>query len=132
MAEAISDYQANLPGKLYEGVRRQAAMEEKTPDALLTEWVTEGMVDLERRSNIQETFEQEVATFEQMRPELLGMYWGMYVAIYRGEVVATGEDKLKLLHEVYEQFGPVVCYSEQVGASGLRTIRMPSIRTTGR
>ncbi len=48
-------------------------MEEKTPDALLTERVTEGMVDLERRSNLQETFEQEVAAFEQMRPELLEM-----------------------------------------------------------
>lgn len=128
----MSDYQISLPDKLYEAVRRQAAMEEKTPDSLVTEWVTERVVDLERRSNAQEAFEQEVAAFERMKPELVDRYQGEYVAIYGGEVVATGEGKLKLLREVYEQFGPVVCYIAQVGASGLRTIRMPSIRTTGR
>lgn len=128
----MSGNQITLPDKLYEVVRRQAAMEEKTPDALITEWVEERVVDLERWSNTREAFELEVAAFERMKPELLDKHQGEYVAIYSGEVVATGEDKLELLHEIYEQFGPVVCYIEQVGASGLRTIRMPSIRTTGR
>jgi hypothetical protein len=103
MEEAMSGNQITLPDKLYEVVRRQAAMVEKTPDALITEWVEERVVDLERWSNTREAFELEVAAFERLKPELLAKHQGEYVAIYSGEVVATGEDKLELLHEIYEQ-----------------------------
>ena len=75
-----------------------------------------------------EAFEREVAAFEQLRPSLLKQYAGKYVAIYQGEVVASGDEKLALLDQVRERFGHAVCYIEKVTPESPRTVRMPSVR----
>jgi hypothetical protein len=67
------------------------------------------------------------AAFERMRAALLEKYPGQYVAIYQGEVIASGDEKLALLEHVREQFGHIVCYIEKVSADSPRTVRMPSI-----
>ena len=80
------------------------------------------------RSTITQVFEQEIAAFEQLKPGLFEKYAGQYVAIYQGEVVASGDEKLALLDQVRERFGDVVCYIEKVTPDSPRTIRMPSFR----
>ncbi len=61
-----------------------------------------------------EAFEREVAAFEQMKDTLLEKYRGRYVAIYQGEVVGTSSDKMELVHQMHERFGPVTMYVHQV------------------
>ncbi|MCC6607959.1 MAG: hypothetical protein IT327_32435 [Anaerolineae bacterium] len=116
-----------LPQDLYDAVRKKAAAQQKTTDALVTEWVSEHLEESET-SEITQAFEQEVAAFEQMRADLLTQYAGQFVAIYQGKVVASGSEKLALLDKVREQYGNVVCYIEKVAPDSPRTVRMPSVR----
>lgn len=116
-----------LPQDLYDAVRKKAAAQQKTTDALVTEWVSEHL-DESEASEITQAFEQEVAAFEQMRADLLTQYAGQFVAIYQGKVVASGSEKLALLDKVREQYGNVVCYIEKVAPDSPRTVRMPSMR----
>ena len=116
-----------LPQDLYNAVRKKAAAQQKTTDALVTEWVSEHL-DESETSEMTQAFEIEVAAFEQMRAELLTQYAGQYVAIYQGKVVASGSEKLALLDKVREQYGNVVCYIEKVATDSPRTVRMPSVR----
>lgn len=116
-----------LPQEVYEAVRQKAAAQQKTADALVTEWVSQHLEESETDEVVQ-AFQREVAAFERMRPALLEKYAGRYVAIYHGEVIASGDDKLALLDQVREQFGHVVCYIEKVTPDAPRTVRMPSFR----
>ena len=93
-----------LPQELYDAVRKKAAAQQKTTDDLVTEWVSEHL-DESETSEVTQAFEREVAAFEQLRPALLKQYPGKYVAIYQGEVVASGDEKLALLDQVRERFG---------------------------
>jgi ABC-type cobalamin/Fe3+-siderophores transport system ATPase subunit len=116
-----------LPQDLYDAVRKKAAAQKKTTDALVIEWVSEHL-DESETSEITQVFEQEVAAFERMRSDLLAQYAGQFVVIYQGQVVASGSEKLALLDEVREQYGNVVCYVEKVASDSPRTVRMPSVR----
>lgn len=116
-----------LPQDLYDAVRKKAAAQQKTTDALVTEWVSEHL-DESESTEVTQAFEQEVAAFEQMRADLLTQYAGQFVAIYEGKVVASGSEKLALLDKVREQYGNVVCYIEKVAPDSPRTVRMPSVR----
>ena len=116
-----------FPPALYEAVRQKAAAQQKTTDDLVIEWVS-AHLDEPETSEITQAFEQEVAAFEELKPALLKQYAGRYVAIYQGKVVASGHEKLALLDQVRERFGPIVCYIEKVSPDSPRTVRMPSIR----
>jgi hypothetical protein len=125
--EAEMQNVVKLPQELYEAVRKKAAAQQKSTDDLVIEWVSEHL-DESETSEITQAFEQEVAAFEQLRPALLEQYAGQYVAIYQGQVVASGDEKLALLDQVRERFGPIVCYIEKVSPDSPRTVRMPSVR----
>lgn len=71
-------------------------------------------------------FEREVAAFEQLRPALAEQYPGQAVAIYQGQVVAAGKDKMAVLDRVLETLGPVPCYIEWAEAGAPRTVRVAS------
>lgn len=116
-----------LPPALYEAIRKKAATQQKTTEDLVIEWVS-AHLDESETNEITQAFEQEVAAFDQLRPALLKQYAGRYVAIYQGKVVATGDEKLALLDQVRERFGPIVCYIEKVSPDSPRTVRMPSLR----
>jgi hypothetical protein len=73
-------------------------------------------------------FEQEVLAFERMKPQLLAQYPGRVVAIYQARVVAVGDNRLDVLDQVWDQFGEVSCYVENVQAETPRRARMPSVR----
>lgn len=115
-----------LPGDLYNAIRKKAIAQQKTTEDLVIEWVSEHL-DESETSEINNAFEQEVAAFEQLKPTLFEQYDGQYVAIFQGEVVANGAEKLPLLDQVRERLGPVVCYIEKVIADSPRTVQMPSI-----
>lgn len=79
-------------------------------------------------SPVPSDFAAEVNAFEQLRPTLLTQYSGRVVAIYQGRVVATGDDKMAVLGQVLDEYGPVHCYIEWVEADSPRRVRMPSVR----
>jgi antitoxin (DNA-binding transcriptional repressor) of toxin-antitoxin stability system len=64
-----------------------------------------------------DSMEQEHAAFEQMQPELLKEHPGRVVAIYQGNVVAVGDDKMTLWAQVRQQLGPVPIYLQRVDRS---------------
>jgi hypothetical protein len=117
-----------LPPKIYEAVRRKAAAQHKSPDSLVVEWVSHHLeTSAEHNGDEVPAFEREVAAFESLKPSLLAQYEGQFVAVYRGEVVASGDDKLALSHQIREMYGPVICYIEKVTDETPRTVRIPSV-----
>ncbi len=75
-----------------------------------------------------QNFEAEVAHFERLKPQLLQQYPGRFVAIYHGEVVAVGDDKMDVLATVQATYGDVACHITQVTENGPRRVRMLSPR----
>ncbi|PKO23569.1 MAG: hypothetical protein CVU38_03405 [Chloroflexi bacterium HGW-Chloroflexi-1] len=71
-------------------------------------------------------FEREVAAFERLKPALHDQYGGRAVAIYQGQVIAAGDDKMAVLDTVLETSGPVPCYIEWVAPEAPRRARIPS------
>lgn len=116
-----------LPQALYEVVYKQAATQQKTAEALVVEWVSEKVAETETTVAAQEAFKQEVAAFAALKPALLDQYAGQYVAIYQGQVVAVGDNRLALVKEVYDQFGQVPCYVEKVTLETPRRARITSV-----
>jgi hypothetical protein len=116
-----------LPQDIYEAVRRRAAAQRKTPEKLVIEWVSSHLeADNQVAGEDLSTFEQEVAAFEAMKPVLLKQYYGQYVAIHQGNVVASGDNKLDVSRQVREQYGSVTYYVEMVVEETPRTVRLPS------
>lgn len=117
-----------LPEEIYDAVRRQAAAQQKSPDTLVAEWVSAYLeAEISGVDEALVAFQQEVAAFERLKPTLLKQYSGQYIALRRGEVVASGEEKLDVSRRVREQYGPGGYYVALV-ARQPRTVRMPSPR----
>ena len=115
-----------LPGNIYEAVRKRAKSQRKTADDLVVEWLSE-KIDETKLAEADEAFDQEVAAFNILKPALLEQYLDQYVAIYQGKVVGNGDNRLLLVKEVYNQFGEVPCYIEKVTSEPLRRVRVPSV-----
>ena len=115
-----------LPNELYDALHKQALEQHKTLDSMVSEWLAERL-DLPTESEVQAAFSQEVAAFEDLKPTLLKQYTNQYVAIYRGQVVAYGDNnKIEILKKVYGELGPIICYIEKVATNAPRTVRVPS------
>ena len=71
-------------------------------------------------------FEAEVVAFERLKPELLEHYRGRAVAIYQGQVVEVGDNKMKVLARALERFGDAHCYVEWAEPDAPRRARIPS------
>lgn len=119
-----------LPQEMYETVRIRALAQRKTTDDLVIEWVAEHLEEPTTNENTR-ALDREVAAYEQLKPTLLEQYAGQYVAIYQGQVVASGTDKLALIDQVRQRLGHVVFYAEKVTPDSPRTVRMPSVRVIG-
>ncbi|MBX2999644.1 MAG: hypothetical protein KF893_14090 [Caldilineaceae bacterium] len=72
-------------------------------------------------------FLDSIAAFERLLPQLLEQYRGQAVAIYQGRVVASGDDKMAVLGQVLDEYGPVPCYIEWVDPESPRRARVPSV-----
>ena len=59
-------------------------------------------------------FEQDLETFERLKPELLRTHRGQWAAVYRGEVIEIGPDRSQVLDRVYSKQGYVQVYVQQV------------------
>ncbi len=77
-------------------------------------------------SSMPSEFADEVAAFERLKPTLQAQYGGQVVAIYQGQVVATGDDKMAVLGRVLDEIGPVPCYIEWVEPGSPRRARISS------
>jgi hypothetical protein len=64
-----------------------------------------------------EAFEREREAFERLKPTLLKTHAGKCVAVLNGEVVEMGDDKMAVLKRVYDRFGYVPVYVQQVESS---------------
>jgi hypothetical protein len=114
-----------LSNELYNALRKQALKQHKTLDTMVSEWLAERL-DLPTDGEVQAAFSQEVAAFEDLIPTLQRQYANQYVAICRGQVVASGDNKIELLKEVYGELGPIICYIEKIATTVPRTVRIPS------
>lgn len=116
-----------LPPELYNALRRRAAAQQKSPDSLVSEWVSE-QLDTAEADEAEAAFEAEAAAFDRIKPSLLEQFGGQYVAVYQGKVVASGPDQFELLRQVHQQYGPVPCYIDLVEpGSSIRKVRIPSV-----
>jgi len=61
-----------------------------------------------------DAFEREQQAFERLKPDLGRTHQGQWVAIYQGEVVEAGQDRSQVLDRVYDSFGYVPVYVQQV------------------
>jgi len=73
-------------------------------------------------------FEAEVANFERLKPQLLQQYPGRFVAMFQGEVIAAGDDRMAVVAEAEQAVGNVAFYVGEVTEAPLRRVRMPSSR----
>jgi hypothetical protein len=71
--------------------------------------------------------EEEREAFLKIRDKLVAdpNYVGKYIAVFQGAVVGCGEDKGKLAENVYEKYGYVPIYIDEV-ATGGRIVEVPS------
>jgi PHD/YefM family antitoxin component YafN of YafNO toxin-antitoxin module len=58
--------------------------------------------------------EREHAAFKRMLPELLKQYEGRVVAIYEGQVVDVGDDRMEVWERARQQLGKVPVYVQTV------------------
>jgi hypothetical protein len=115
-----------LPQDLYEAVGKRAKTQQKTTNDLVVEWLSEKVEETEI-AEADVAFEQEAAAFEALKPQLLEQYLNQYVAIYQGQIVGNGDNRLTLVKNVYNQFGEVPCYVEKVTLEPPRRARIPSV-----
>lgn len=75
------------------------------------------ILDLERLSSVKDDFKKDVLTYMQLERELMKSpeYNGKYVVIYKGEIIASGDDKHKLLSEAYAKHGYAPLVVHKVG-----------------
>ncbi|MEZ4865635.1 MAG: DUF5678 domain-containing protein [Caldilineaceae bacterium] len=122
--------------ELVDQLHQIATARNTTAHALLDRAVREFLVNIDREQpevDVQSKpmpdfpeFAREVAAFERLKPELIERYYGRVVAIYQGEVVAVGDDRMDVLGEVLERLGPVPCYIEWVTEQTPRRARITS------
>ena len=75
-----------------------------------------------------DSFENELAHFERLKPQLLEKYRNRFIALHQGKVVAVGEDKMAVLATAEAALGNVAFYVGQVTENGPRRVRMLSPR----
>jgi predicted transcriptional regulator len=126
----ISLQQPELTAKL----ERLAVEQNTTPEALLhaavQDFLNKASANKSNATNGKTAFypelEREIKAFAQLKPELLQKYKGRVVAIYQGQVVAVGDDRMEVLGVVLENLGPVPCYIEWVEEETPRRVRITS------
>lgn len=118
-----------LPQELYDAVRRQAAVQQKSPDTLVVEWVSAHLeASATDRDEGRHEIQNEIDAFERLKPTLLEQYPGQYVALRKGEVVASGNEKLAVSRRAREHYGPGGYYVALVTPGEPRIVRMLSPR----
>jgi hypothetical protein len=74
---------------------------------------------------------REQRAFHRLLPELLHTHREQFVAIYGGQVVESGDDKLDVARQAYARFGYVPIFVSRVSDVPAAPIRIPSPRPFG-
>ncbi|MGH9857372.1 MAG: hypothetical protein ACRD4B_05950, partial [Acidobacteriota bacterium] len=74
-------------------------------------------IHIKEKMSRKEEFERNVAAFKAMERQLENdpHYNGKYVVIYKGQLVASGDDRSKLLAESYQKYGYVSLIVHKIG-----------------
>ena len=72
-------------------------------------------------------FTKERAFYLSVKDKLLSEHSGEFVAIYNGRLIATNNDKGKLIAEVRKQLGPVRAFIQKIEENE-PLFRLPSMR----
>ena len=115
-----------LPEELYQAIEKEAAIQHTTADALVVSWVSEKL-GATKMVEVSTVLEQEAAAFAAMKNELLEQHAGKFVAVYEEQVVAVGDSRIDVVKAVYNEFGEVPVYVEQVTSEPMRPVRIPSL-----
>ncbi len=79
-----------------------------------------------------ERWHRERSAFQQLLPQLLKESSGKFVAIYAGQVVACGDNKIEVAQQAYSQCGYVPIYVGHVSTELQSYLRMPTPRPAAR
>jgi hypothetical protein len=81
--------------------------------------------------NNDDPWRREQRTFHRLLPELLRTHREQFVAIYGGQVVGSGDDKLEVARQAYARFGYVPIFVSRVSDVPVAPVRIPSPRPVG-
>ena len=110
----------------YQRMKRLAAARQRDVAETIAEYLAETLTRPNEPTLSQDILADEIATFEALKPDLLQTHPGEFVAIYQQEIVGFDQDEINLIRRVYEQYGPVPCYVEQIIPETPRKVRMIS------
>jgi len=79
----------------------------------------------QRRQSEAEAIEREHAAFQKMLPELLQQYPGRVVAIYQGQVIVVGDQRMDVWQQARQQVNGAPVYVQTVESSP-RIYKLPS------
>ncbi len=73
-------------------------------------------------------FDQEVAAYVAMHPQLLEKYEGKWVAVYGGQVVDVDDDHVALIDRVLDEYGDdTPIFFHQVTKEVFQIVNIPGI-----
>lgn len=78
---------------------------------------------------IDDKWRRERQAFDRMLPDLLATHRDQFVAIHRGQVVASGPDKIAVALQAYREHGQIPIYVGLVSDQPPSPARLPSPRT---
>jgi len=100
-----------------------STMTGKSIDQIIEEALNQQLRQLNRKK-----IDAEMDSFLRLHEELKKQYFGQYVAIHNGNMVAIGENFESIVLKVRQKFGRVAVLIRQVEESPMRTIHFHSTR----
>ena len=84
--------------------------------------------EIERPRRFDPAWEREFEAFLRLKPTLLGIHKGQYVAVHEGQVIDSGTDQVALALRAYSRCGYVPIYVGLVTDEPPSVVRIPSPR----
>jgi hypothetical protein len=131
MKEAIIEYIRDNPGYANEILRETYKAIAEQIQGTLNKENSAKASSLPEHSYLrlieQDEFHKNVEAYKKMEEELNNdpSYRGAFVVLYKQKVVAKGHDKVKLLQDVYHEYGYVPVLVHKVGGKGIVHYRSP-------
>ena len=110
----------------YRRIKRLAVARQRDVAETIAEYLAETLTPQDEPNLSPDPLADEITTFENLKPELLQTHPGEFVAIYQQQIVGFDQDEMNLIRRVYEQYGPVPCYVEQITSETPRKVKMIS------
>ncbi len=105
-----------LPDDVYSQAKRLAASTKQDVSEILLETITRSLFPFPTNPN-RDKMQKEVEAYKALHPELIGKYFGQYVAVYQGKLVDHDTDALALLKRIRETYPNEVVLRRKVTTS---------------